>query len=729
MRTWILQRWLSYARVTLLIGLFLSPLIFLRTTIDVFNLVKISTLWIFGVFAVAIWAIWAAERGAWLPKLHLFWAAGAFLVAILLATVFSQDLGLSFLGLYHRYGGLLPFLLYAVIGLVIVGLYWERPDDLKEIPIAITGACLVMIPLVLWQATKIQCTAQGPFCIPWRDSNGQPPSFPVGTMGNSNFAGGFFALAAPLFLYVVLTAKNLAVKLLLAAGFILELLALWFTQTRGAFIAVGVSFVVAAFLYRDRLPRWLRLLALAATIAGAFVALIVFVHPGMKQAPGFFSKAGAYSPFRTGTFQDRSYYWITALRIFRHHPILGTGPDTYYANYPLFRLAKDGAKLGLTITDKPHNVFLEYASNSGILGLGTYLAMVGLALFYGYRRVRQLGGTTRILLVSFMSSLVAYLVNQFFSIDVPPLAVMGWVAVAGIAVLADPGAIRAREVIAAARAAQGPKGMKKKKRVPGTKAAPYGGTRVMRYGETRWLVHTATGILAVVLVVVGIRPFWADHLGHDGQVAQASQATVSAVSATYLHAASFLPLEPSYQSLAGAVFEGQAGAATDAAGKAQMFDLALGRYRAALKLQPENVFFVMNIARVYTTWGGSDPTKYTQAATWWEKAVAQDPTDWMVHNQYAIMLNAWANAVPNDAALRNKTITELQTVVRIRPDQTGSWVNLAKVYQSLGQTTEAKQAATTALDLDKTNADAKAILASATASSSATSTVTPTAGG
>src|SRR6266849_3848193 len=217
-------------RVTLLIGLFLSPLIFLRTTIDVFNLVKISTLWIFGVFAVAIWAIWAAERGAWLPKLHLFWAAGAFLVAILLATVFSQDPGLSFLGLYHRYGGLLPFLLYAVIGLVIVGLYWERPDDLKEIHIAITGACLVMIPLVLWQATKIQCTAQGPFCIPWRASNGQPPSFPVGTMGNSNFAGGFFALAAPLFLYVVLTAKHLAVKLLLAAGFILELLALWFTQ-------------------------------------------------------------------------------------------------------------------------------------------------------------------------------------------------------------------------------------------------------------------------------------------------------------------------------------------------------------------------------------------------------------------------------------------------------------------------------------------------------------------
>ena len=258
---------------------------------------------------------------------------------------------------------------------------------------------------------------------------------------------------------------------------------------------------------------------------GVLLAVVVVVHPGMKQAPGLFSKAGAFSPFRTGTFQDRSYYWITGLRIFRHHPILGTGPDTYYANYPRFRLPADGAKLGLTITDKPHNIFVEYASNSGILGLGSYLALLGLTLWYGYRRIRDLQGTTRLLLAAFMTTLVAYMVNGFFSIDVPPIAVMGWVALAGIATLADPGAVVARERIEAARQAA-PRYRTKKKKVPGTKAAPapYGGTRVVRQSPLRWPVHAAAAVLAVVLVILGVRPFWADHLAHDGQVAQASNA-------------------------------------------------------------------------------------------------------------------------------------------------------------------------------------------------------------
>src|SRR5205814_1004546 len=108
-------------------------------------------------------------------------------------------------------------------------------------------------------------------------------------------------------------------------------------------------------------------------------------------------------------------------------------------------------------------------------------------------------GPGPLLLLCFMTTLVAYLANQFFSIDVPPLAVMGWVALAGIAVLADPGGVAAREAIAAARSSQGPKGVRKKKKVPGAKsAAPYGGTRVLRHGHTRWPVHILAGVVALV---------------------------------------------------------------------------------------------------------------------------------------------------------------------------------------------------------------------------------------
>lgn len=721
MRTWILQRYQVYARLVLLTGLFFSAIWFWRPTIDVFDLTKLTILWIMGLLALLLWMISSAERGVWVPKLKLFWFAGAFLAAQALATLFSQDRWLSFLGLYHRYGGLLPFTLYATIALILVGLYWERPQDLKEIPRAMVLAALFVSGYVIIEKLGLDW-------IPWRDSTGNPPPYPVSTLGNSDFAGGWLAIAAPLFLYVVVTSKNTYVRWILAAAMVAELAALWFTQARGAFIAFGFATAVLAFLYRDLAPRWVRRAAAAGVAAVILISVVVLVHPFMRQAPSFFNVNGQFSFFRTGTLTSRSYYWVTALKIFKHHPILGTGPDTYYANYPHYRLAKDGALLGLTITDKPHDIYLEYASNSGILGVGTYLAVLGAALWFGYRRIAKLSGHTRLLLTVFIVSLAAYIGQGVFSIDIPPLAVLGWVNLAGIACLADPGAIAAREAIEAARAAQSAKGARPKKKKGTTARAtqPFGGLRVVRQGTTRWPVHVACAVVFLVLVVLGVRPFWADYLAHNGQAAQSAMAagqtgfTTEGVAAMFVHAAHFQPREPTYQSLAGSVYETAADSAQNSnpSTASSMFNLALGRYQAALKLQPENVFYVMNLARVYTSWGASDPTKYPLADTWWGKAQAIDPTDYQIHEQYANMLNAYANAQPTNRSLLQRTAQELQAVVDERAPLGGVTTQedqLAQVYLSLGDTARAKAAATEALAGSPGDATATSILASLTA--------------
>jgi len=129
----------------------------------------------------------------------------------------------------------------------------------------------------------------------------------------------------------------------------------------------------------------------------------------------------------------------------------------------------------------------------------------------------------------------------------------------------------------------------------------------------------------------------------------------------------------------------------------------------------------MNIARVYTSWGSTDVSKYTNAGTWWQRAVTQDPTDWQVHTQYANMLASWVAAAPTDAALRDKTVAQMMSVVRIKPQDAGTWVNIAKIDLLGGKDSEAKTAATTALTIDPKNTDAKAVLVSATAASGANS--------
>ena len=115
MRTWVLQKFHAYARFCVLAAVFVSPIIFNRNTQDVFNLLKFTVLLLFGVAGLLLYIAWSAERGVWMPRFNLGVAAAAFLLACGIATVLSEDRILSVLGLYHRYGGLIPFMLYGAI--------------------------------------------------------------------------------------------------------------------------------------------------------------------------------------------------------------------------------------------------------------------------------------------------------------------------------------------------------------------------------------------------------------------------------------------------------------------------------------------------------------------------------------------------------------------------------------------------------------------------------------
>lgn len=695
MRIWVLQRFQTYGRICLSAGVLLAPVIWWRQTQDVFNLVKFTALWVTGVAAVVFYVSWAAERKVWIPRLKLLIPTIAFIGACVVATIFSRSPTLSLIGLYHRYGGLLPFALYATIMVLIVGLFWEKPGQLKDIARASAVASILLTTYVLIQAA-------GQDWIPWRDASGLPPEFPVGTMGNSNFAGGYLGIAVPFLVFVAATAKRDFVKTILFIVVGLDLLALWFTQTRGGMIAAGVGLTTMVFAYRDRLPRWLRIGTVIATAAAVAVAVFVLWHPGSDQPYG---RLARIETLRTGTFNIRTYYWKAAIRTFKDHPVAGDGLELYYSNYTKYRVPKDGAQLGLTITDKPHNIYLEYAANAGILGIGTYLSLVGLGLWYGFRYSRRLDDPHRLLLVTFLAVLMGYLGQGVFSIDVPPLAVMGWIGLGGIAAIADPRTIAAREAaLAAAVAERRPQG--KKKRSSSAREA-----RLARKGPARWAIHIPVTFAAVSLVALGMRPLLADIQAREGLNMQKVQGAEANVAPKYERAIKLHPLEAAYRSQAGAWAEARGGTTKDSAQKRLYFEQGLAYYKKALALQSGNVFYLMNIARVHTTWAEQiDSKRFPEADRWWQKAVASDPTDWAVHERYAVMLNSYANSA-GTVEIRRRGAQQLEEVVRIRPDQLNAWINLGKTYRVLGETEKAKRALRKALELQPTNEEAKALLA------------------
>lgn len=670
MRAWVLERFGVYTLVCLLAAVFLAPVSMNFSALEPFALVKLTFIWFFGVLAFGLLLAWSAERRIWLPRFRLGYAAGAFLAVSTLATVFSQNPRLSLLGQYQRYGGLAPRLLYGAVMVTIVGVCWERPERVRWLAWAALAGSVPLVGYLLIQAAGLDW-------VRWTDaSTGGLPDYPAGTLGNSNFAGGYLAIVLPLFVYATVATRQPILKRAMIVVSCLAVVTLWFTQTRGGMMGAAAGLGTMAFLYRHRLPRWARAAGLAGVGAMVVVSVLVIWHPGTARPPGPLARL---APLRSNTIKYRGYYWTAAARMVHDRPLLGMGLDTYYENYSRYRVAADGRRNGLTVADSPHNIFVEHAAGAGILGLTTYLCLVGLAVRYGMARCRQLEGKARLLLVSFLGALVAYLVQGFFSIDVPPLALMGWVTLGCVAALADPEVVAGRSShTRASRAfADLPREIEEIGAVPDGLPTPR-----QPAARLRWAVHFGVAAAVIGLVTVGTRPLRADVKARVGRITEA----------VHLN-----PLEPAYPARGSEVALRLAQAAQDPADKARWLGKAEDYTEEALRLRPDHLNYQLDMARISTLWGDSlDPARFAEANRWWERVIANDPTSLALRHRYAVALG-----------LQRQKASQLEASALARPDYAPGWVTLARAYFGIARPGKARAALERALALGPASPEAR----------------------
>ncbi|MGH7703156.1 MAG: O-antigen ligase family protein, partial [Gemmatimonadales bacterium] len=508
---------------------------------------------------------------------------------------------------------------------LVVAAAWERPDILNRLArAAMAAACLVSLYVLVQAADLDWQTWTADFRL---------PDYPGSTLGNSNFAGGYIAVALPLSIFVTLRARPGRPRAALATLCGVQGLALFYTGTRGGMLGALAGVVAMVLIARRDLPSWAAVAAGGSVAAVLLACVLVVWHPGLGQAPGPLARVS------TSTLENRVRYWGAAWRIFGDHPLHGTGPDTFYAYYPKYRPEADAVKNTLAITDKPHNIFLEYAAAAGVPGIVTYLALLALAFGYGMRRLRSAGPDERLLLVCLLGALVAYCVQGFFSIDVPSSAFMGWMVLGAIAALADPGVLRSRHRLEATA----------------TKAP-------MRL-STRWMIHTATAAGTVGLLLVGSRPLRADVEAHAGRLEAAM---------------ALQPLEAEYRSRAGDLERSIAVASTDPAERVRHLRKAQEHSLAARSLQPGNFDYSWDLARVNSIWAMTiDTARFPEAERWWRRALADDPRD-------PAMAAEHRRAV---AEMRARA-AELEGLAMLHNDA-NAWAQAATAYRGLGDTERA----------------------------------------
>ena len=87
-----------------------------------------------------------------------------------------------------------------------------------------------------------------------------------------------------------------------------------------------------------------------------------------------------------GTMKERGVIWQNSWEIFKRHPVIGNGLNTFYVEYMNIR---DDEYKG-THGSYAHNCYLQMAADIGITGLLTFLLFIGAVLIKGFKAASRI---------------------------------------------------------------------------------------------------------------------------------------------------------------------------------------------------------------------------------------------------------------------------------------------------------------------------------------------------
>lgn len=118
----------------------------------------------------------------------------------------------------------------------------------------------------------------------------------------------------------------------------------------------------------------------------------------------------------------RLVVWRGAIELFKKHPILGTGVETFAYSYYTVRPQEHNLLSEWDfLYNKAHNEYLNYLATTGIVGLGTYILMIVWFIAYTIRFLIKKSNTTdmkTLLVLALLSAYITILVSNFFGFSV-----------------------------------------------------------------------------------------------------------------------------------------------------------------------------------------------------------------------------------------------------------------------------------------------------------------------
>ncbi len=314
----------------------------------------------------------------------LFIAVSIFTFVFLLASLFAYDAGAAFWSNFERGDGGLQVLHFYVFFTLLLLLFRNESEWKKIFTLSLIASGLVILYGI---AASLQIN---PFIGPEGFCNRV-----AGSLGNPAYFAPYLMFMMFYALWLWFSKKQNPLRNTL---FVLILAVLMFffllSQTRGTFLGLGLAVIIALLFLSFSLPKgkWKNVSVILAGISIILAALaFAFRHENIPLVPFCESSSRLLDlSVSDQTAQTRLWTWGSAIKGWQERPILGWGPENFGVVFDKYFDPRHFSpnQNSETWFDRAHSVYFDYLTETGIVGLLSFLGIFAVFFlqFWKYRR-------------------------------------------------------------------------------------------------------------------------------------------------------------------------------------------------------------------------------------------------------------------------------------------------------------------------------------------------------
>ena len=399
-------------------GLALVTLYFQTNLTDPFNSPKLWVLlllasWLSGYVVSFRKVIYSIK-----PIKNTFSIVAAFVFFALLATIFADFHQTAIFGDTQRRNGFISYISLAII--IIAASIFVRIFNIKNLYLITYFVGTFSVIYALMQTTDNDF-------INW--NNGYNPI--ITTLGNPNFAAAVMAVMGVItFSAAFITDFKVHYRVFSILLTVLLLFSIFRSNARQGLLSyiLGTGLFLVIWLYGKN-----KKLGVSTILFGVLIVIISIL--GMLQIGPL--ERYLYKPSVT----LRGYYWQAGIEMFKSHPLLGVGMDSYGYYFKEYRDVTYPLNYGFNLTSSnAHNTFIQFFATGGIFLGAAYLVLNAYILKRAIFALKNLAGNNKLILAGVFSAWVAFHAQSLVSIDNIGISIWGWVlggSIIGLSVSAN----------------------------------------------------------------------------------------------------------------------------------------------------------------------------------------------------------------------------------------------------------------------------------------------------